>query len=104
MISLTELRAMLKKNKIRRYLHYNKSELIDVLIKRELLPETINVTAITSLPERENTKKEINTKYNFLNTYAIVQRRLRFEILKWMKLLYILLCIRLLRHLINSQD
>ena len=60
MISLIELRAMLK-NKIRGYLHYNKSELIDVLIKRGLLPDTI-----TSLPERENTKKEINPKYNFL--------------------------------------
>ena len=62
MISLAELRAMLKKNKIRGYLHYNKSELIDVLIKRGLLPETINITTITSLPERENTKKEINPK------------------------------------------
>ena len=39
------------------YLHYNKSELIDVLIKRVLLPETIKSTTITSLPERENTKK-----------------------------------------------
>ena len=66
MISLTELRAMLKKNKIRGYLYYNKSEFIDVLIKRGLLPETINVTTITSLPERENIKKETNPKYNFL--------------------------------------
>ena len=31
-----------------------------------MLPETINVTTITSLPKRENTKKEINPKYNFL--------------------------------------
>ena len=61
MINFTELKAMLKKNKIRGYLHYNKSELIDVLIKRGLLPETI-----TSLPEREKIKKEINPKYNFL--------------------------------------
>ena len=61
MISLTELRAMLKKNKIRGYLHYNKSELIDLLIKIVLLSETI-----TSLPERENSKKEINPKYNLL--------------------------------------
>ena len=60
MISLTELKAMLNKNKIRGYLHYNKSELIDVLIKRGLLPETINITTITSLPEREKIKKEIN--------------------------------------------
>ena len=53
MISLTEMRAMLKKNKIREYLHNRKSDLNDVLIKRLLLPETINVTAITTLPERE---------------------------------------------------
>ena len=66
MISLTELRAMLKKNKIRGYLHYNKSELVDVLVKRGLLPEIIKITTITSLPEREDTKKEINPKYNFL--------------------------------------
>ena len=57
MISFTEPRAMLKKNKIRGYLNYNKPELIDVLFKRVLLPEIINVTTITSLPERENTKK-----------------------------------------------
>ena len=66
MISLTELRAMLKENKIRGYLHYNKSELVDVLVKRGLLPDTMNITTITPLPERENTKKEINPKYNFL--------------------------------------
>ena len=65
MISLTELRAMLKENKIRGYLHYNKPELVDVLIKRGLLPDIMNITTITSLPERENTKKEINPKYNF---------------------------------------
>ena len=58
MISLTELKAMLKENKIRGYLHYNKSERVDVLVKRELLPETTNITTITSLPERENTKKK----------------------------------------------
>ena len=65
-MSLTELRAMLNENKIRGYLHYNKSELVDVLVKRGLLPYTMNFTTITSLPERENTKKEINPKYNFL--------------------------------------
>ena len=64
MIILTELRAMLEENKIRWYLHYNKSELVDVLFKRGLLPETMKIT--TSLPEREDTKKEINPIYNFL--------------------------------------
>ena len=57
---------MLKENKIRGYLHYNKSELVDVLVKRGLLPQTIKIANITSLSERENTKKEINPKYNFL--------------------------------------
>ena len=66
MISLTELRAMLNQNKIRGYLHYNQSELVDVLVKRGLLPDTTNITTITSLPERENTKKEIKPKYNCL--------------------------------------
>ena len=57
MISLTELRAMLKENKIRGYLHYNKSEHVDVLVKRGLLPEIIKITTITSLPEQEDNKK-----------------------------------------------
>ena len=61
-ISLTELKAMLKAYKIRGYLHYNKSELIDVLVKRGLLPETIKMTTITSIYERENIKKKINPK------------------------------------------
>ena len=65
-MSLTELRAMIKENKIKGYLHYNKSELIDVLVERGLLPETIKIKTIASLPERGNTKKEINPKYNFL--------------------------------------
>ena len=63
---LTELRAILKENKIRGYLHYNKSEPVDVLVKRGLLPATMKITTITSLPEREDTKKERNPKYNFL--------------------------------------
>ena len=66
MISFTELRAMVKENEIRGYLHYNKSELVDVLVKRGLLPETTKITTTTSLPERENTKQEINPNYNFL--------------------------------------
>ena len=37
-----------------------------MLVKRRLLPDTMNITAITLLPERENTTKEINPKYNFL--------------------------------------
>ena len=57
---------MLKENNIRECLHYNKPELVDVLVKRELIPEIIKITTITSLLEREDPKKEINPKYNFL--------------------------------------
>ena len=66
MISLRELRAMLKENNIRDCLHYNKSELVDMLVKRGLIPEIIKITTSTSLPERKDTKKETNPKYNFL--------------------------------------
>ena len=66
MISLRELRAMLKENNIRGCLHYIIPELDDVLVKRRLLPEIIKITIIASLPERKDTKKEINPKYNFL--------------------------------------
>ena len=65
-MSLRELRAMLKENNIRGCLHYNKPELGDVFVKRGLIPEIIKITTITSLPERKDTKKEINPKYNFL--------------------------------------
>ena len=37
-----------------------------MLVKRRLLPDTMNITTTTSQPERENTKKEISHKYNFL--------------------------------------
>ena len=37
-----------------------------MLVKRGLLPAIIKITTITSLPEREDTKKERNRKYNFL--------------------------------------
>ena len=57
MISLRELRAMLKENNIKGYLHYNKPELVDVLVKRGLIPGIIKFTTRTSLPERKDTKK-----------------------------------------------
>ena len=66
MISLRELRAMLKENNIRGCLHYNKPELVDVLVKRGLLLEIIKITTSTSLPKRKDTKKERNPKYDFL--------------------------------------
>ena len=60
MISLTELRAILKENKIRGYLHYNKSELADVIVKRGLLPDKYETN------KQVKAKKDIAHKYNFL--------------------------------------
>ena len=68
MISLKELRAMLKEDKIRGYLHYNKSELVDVFVKRGLLPETIKIATITSLSEREIPRKKKYINITFKNT------------------------------------
>ena len=76
---MTELKTMLKENKIRGYLHYNKSELVDVLVQRGLLPETIKITTITSLSERENTKKEINPKYKFLKHICNSQKKVEIQ-------------------------
>ena len=94
---------MRKKNKIRGYLHYNKSELIDVLIKRGLLPETINITTINSLPEREKkNKKEINPKYNFLKQIGNSSKKVEICDIETDEILSIVQCIRLFRLLINS--
>ena len=64
-MSLTGLRAMLQENKIKGYFYYNKSELIDVLVKRGLLSETIKIETITSLPARKIPRKKeiINTTF-----------------------------------------
>ena len=37
-----------------------------MLVKRGLLPDAMKITAITSLHERDDTKKKINPKYKFL--------------------------------------
>ena len=105
MMSLTELRAMIKENKIKGYLHYNKSELIDVLVERGLLPETIKIKTITSLPERQNTKKEINPKYNFLKHIRNSPKKVEIRDMETGEIIvYSSMNIRLLRDFINSQD
>ena len=57
---------MIKENNIRGCLHYKKPDLVDMLVKRGLLPEIIKITTITSPPEREDAKKERNPKFIFL--------------------------------------
>ena len=69
-----------------------------MLIKRVLLPETINITSITSLPdpkynitipERKITEKEIDPKYNILkpirnSTKKVEVRDLKFNVYSYM--------------------
>ena len=73
---------MLKKNKIREYLHYNNSELVYVLFKRGLIPEIIKITTSTSLPERKDTEKELNPKYNFLKHIPNSQKKVESQDMK----------------------
>ena len=104
MISLKELRAVIKENKIRGCLHYNKPELVEVLVKRGLLPEIIKISTITSPPEREDAKKEINPKYNSLKHIHNSPKKVEIRDMETDEIIVYFLCIRVLRDLINSQD
>ena len=56
----TELREILKENEIRGNSHYTKSKLIDLLVKRGLIPEKPGKN------KHEKMIKDIDPKYNFL--------------------------------------
>ena len=43
MANLNELRAMVKENNLRGYVHYNKPHIIDVLIEKGILPEATRI-------------------------------------------------------------
>ena len=60
MTTSAELMEILKENEIRGYSHYTKSKLIDLLIKRGLIPEKYGTN------EQEKAKKDIDDKYKFL--------------------------------------
>ena len=60
MPTYAELMEILKANEIRGYSHYIKSKLIDLLIKRGLIPEKY------ANNKQVKAKKNINPKYNFL--------------------------------------
>ena len=68
-----------------------------MLVKRGLLPDTMNITTITSLPEREDTTKEINPKYNFLKYIRNSPKKGEIRDIETGEIMYILICIRLLR-------
>ena len=60
MPNYAELIEILKENEIREYSHYTKSKLIDLLIKKGLIP------AKYGRFKQENAKTDIDPKYNFL--------------------------------------
>ena len=76
--------------------------LVDVLVKRGLLPEIIKITTSTSPPERKDTKKEINPKYNFLKHIRNSPKKV--EIQDTGEIIIYSSMYRLLRDLINSLD
>ena len=60
MPSYAELMEILKENEIRGYSHYSKSNLIDLLVKRGLIPEQYDTD------KQLKEKKDIDQKSNFL--------------------------------------
>ena len=86
-----ELMEILKDNEIRGYSHYIKSKLINLLIKRGLIPEKYGTN------KQKIAKKDIALKYNFLRQIRTNQRRLRYIIWEQIRLFFILLYTKLLR-------
>ena len=60
MPTYTELMEILKANEVRGYSQYNKSKLIDLLIKRGLIPEKFDTN------EQVKASKDIDPNYYFL--------------------------------------
>ena len=60
MLTSAKLLEILKDNEIRRYSHYTKSKVIDLLIKRGLIPIKYGTNKHVKL------KKDINPKYYFI--------------------------------------
>ena len=60
MLTFAQLKEILKENQIKGYSHYRKSKLIDLLDKRELLPEKYQTN------KQVKAKKNIDHKYNFV--------------------------------------
>ena len=60
MLTFAQLKEILKEIKIKGYLHYTKSKLIDLLDKRGLIPEKYETN------KQVKAKKDIDPKYNFL--------------------------------------
>ena len=66
-----------------------------MLVKRGLLPDTINIT-ITSLSQREITKKNINPKYKFLKHIRNSPKKVVIQDMETGEIIIYSLCIKAL--------
>ena len=76
MLTHAELMKILKVNEIRGYFHYTKSKLIDLLLKRGLIPEKYGTN------KQEKAKKNIDPKYNFLRQIRSNPKKVEIHDLK----------------------
>ena len=73
MPTLTKLVEILKGNEIRRSSQYNKSKLIDLLIKRRLIPQKYDTNI------QIKAKKDIDPKYYFLNQIRSNRKKVEID-------------------------
>ena len=77
------LMEILKANEIRGYTHYTKSKLIDLLIKRGIIPEKY------ANNKQVKAKKDINPKYNFLRQIRNNPKKVEIHDLKTGKVVFL---------------
>ena len=73
MPTYTELMEIIKAIEIRGYSHYTKSKLIDLLIKRGLIPEKHGKY------KQEKMIKDIDPKYNFLRQIRKIPKKVKIH-------------------------
>ena len=93
-----KLRELLKENGIRGYCHYTKSKLIDLLIKRGLIPEKYGTN------KEKKAKNDIDSKYNFLRQIHSNPKKVEILDFKQIRLFCSLLYTRLLWPLIKIPE
>ena len=95
MPTYAELIEILKPNEIIGYSHFTKSKLIDLLVKRGLIPEKYDVD------KQGKAMKDIDPKYNFLWQICKNPKKVEMHDLEQIRLFFILLCTRLPWHWIQ---
>ena len=90
MQTYAELMEILKVNEVRGYSHYTKAKLIDLLIKRRLIPEKYDTN------KQVKAKKDIDPKYYFLKQICSNPKKVEIHDLETDKIVLYLSYTRLL--------